>query len=128
MNNKKWLPVSDVDLSGNERDYLLNAFDLGWLSGSGPFVGRFEQGFFDSEVHCQNLNGQRIRKPPFSYRHPRLPCPTHFLDVVSGSQTALEIIRGHLREHDKNKHWASENESLIASILTVLGKLIRRSE
>ena len=47
MNNKKWLPVSDVDLNGNERDYLLQAFDSGWLSGSGPFVGRFEQGFAD---------------------------------------------------------------------------------
>lgn len=47
MNNTKWLPVSDVDLNGNERNYLLEAFDSGWLSGTGPFVGRFEQGFAD---------------------------------------------------------------------------------
>lgn len=45
MNSTKWLPVSDVDLGGNERKYLLEAFDSGRLSGSGPFVERFEQGF-----------------------------------------------------------------------------------
>lgn len=36
------LPVADADLSGRERDYLLQAFDSGWLSGSGPFVERLE--------------------------------------------------------------------------------------
>lgn len=39
------LPVSDLDLGGNERKYLLEAFDSGWISGSGPFVDRFESAF-----------------------------------------------------------------------------------
>lgn len=41
------LPVADIDLSGRERAYLLEAFDSGRLSGSGPFVERFERGFSD---------------------------------------------------------------------------------
>lgn len=44
-NVHKYLPVADIDLSGREREYLLEAFDSGWLSGSGPFVERFERGF-----------------------------------------------------------------------------------
>jgi perosamine synthetase len=47
MIKEKFIPVSDVDLDGNERKYLLEAFDSGWLSGSGPFVERFEEGFAD---------------------------------------------------------------------------------
>ena len=39
----KHLPVADADLSGNERQYLLEAFDSGWINGSGPFVNRFER-------------------------------------------------------------------------------------
>ena len=45
---RRLLPVADTDLSGKEREYLLEAFDSGWLSGSGPFVERFERGFADS--------------------------------------------------------------------------------
>lgn len=47
MNRKFRLPVSDVDLGGNERDYLLAAFDSGQLSGSGPFCEKFERAFAD---------------------------------------------------------------------------------
>ncbi len=43
----RFLPVADTDLSGREREYLLQAFDSGWLSGSGPFVERFERGVAD---------------------------------------------------------------------------------
>jgi perosamine synthetase len=39
------LPVSRPDLSGRERQYLLEAFDSGWISGIGPFVRRFEDAF-----------------------------------------------------------------------------------
>lgn len=42
-----FLPVADADLSGNERRYLLEAFDSGWISGSGPFVDRFEAAIAD---------------------------------------------------------------------------------
>ena len=45
--NTRFLPVADTNLSGREREYLLEAFDSGWLSGSGPFVERFERGFAD---------------------------------------------------------------------------------
>jgi perosamine synthetase len=39
------IPVSSPDLGPREREYLLEAFDSGWLSGSGPFVERFENAF-----------------------------------------------------------------------------------
>lgn len=45
MSKPDWLPVADADLGGAERDYLLQAFDSGWLSGSGEFVERFEHKF-----------------------------------------------------------------------------------
>ncbi|MBI1194824.1 MAG: aminotransferase class I/II-fold pyridoxal phosphate-dependent enzyme [Gammaproteobacteria bacterium] len=44
---QNFLPVSDTDLSGNERSYLLQAFDSGRISGSGPFVDRLESAFSD---------------------------------------------------------------------------------
>ncbi len=45
--SRAYLPVSDIDLGGMERQYLLQAFDSGWISGSGPFVELFEKGFAD---------------------------------------------------------------------------------
>jgi len=42
---RTFLPVSDPDLTGNERAYLLNAFDSDRISGSGPFVELFEAEF-----------------------------------------------------------------------------------
>ena len=45
MSDSKKLPVSDADLDGKERQYLLEAFDSGWISGSGKFVDRFEENF-----------------------------------------------------------------------------------
>lgn len=47
MTEKPFLPVADVDLGGNERQYLLEAFDSGWISGSGPFVHRLEAALAD---------------------------------------------------------------------------------
>ena len=44
---RSFIPVSDIDLGGRERQYLLQAFDSGWISGSGPFVELFEKGFAD---------------------------------------------------------------------------------
>jgi perosamine synthetase len=37
------IPLSSVDLSAPERAYIDAAMDEGWLSGTGPFVGQFEQ-------------------------------------------------------------------------------------
>lgn len=37
--------VNDVDLSGNEKKYLNECIESGWISSEGPFVKRFEQEF-----------------------------------------------------------------------------------
>ncbi|TWT72960.1 DegT/DnrJ/EryC1/StrS family aminotransferase [Allorhodopirellula solitaria] len=39
------IPVNTPLLDGNERAYLLECVDSGWISSEGPFVGRFEQAF-----------------------------------------------------------------------------------
>jgi perosamine synthetase len=40
-----FLPIFEPSLSGNERKYLLEAIDTGWISSQGPFISRFEQDF-----------------------------------------------------------------------------------
>lgn len=40
-----FIPLAKPDLSGNERKYLLEAFDSGYLSHQGAFEDRFEQEF-----------------------------------------------------------------------------------
>jgi perosamine synthetase len=39
------IPVNRPRLTGNERRYLLECVDSGWISSEGPFVKRFEQGY-----------------------------------------------------------------------------------
>jgi perosamine synthetase len=39
-----FIPVNDPLLDGNERKYLLECVDTGWISSEGPFVRRFEEG------------------------------------------------------------------------------------
>jgi len=39
------IPVNEPDLSGNEKNYLLEAIESGWVSSDGPFVKKFEEGF-----------------------------------------------------------------------------------
>ncbi len=36
------MPISEPDLTGDEREYLLNAFDSGWISSLGEHVQKFE--------------------------------------------------------------------------------------
>lgn len=36
--------VNEPDLSGNEKKYLMECIDSGWISHEGPFVKRFEEG------------------------------------------------------------------------------------
>lgn len=38
-----FIPVNEPLLDGNERDYLSQCIDTGWISSEGPFVKRFEQ-------------------------------------------------------------------------------------
>lgn len=39
------IPVNTPLLDGNERKYVLECLDSGWISSEGPFVGRFEEKF-----------------------------------------------------------------------------------
>jgi perosamine synthetase len=39
------IPLSEPYFAGNERKYLLEAFDSGWVSSLGSFIGRFEKSF-----------------------------------------------------------------------------------
>ncbi|OGA14262.1 MAG: aminotransferase DegT [Betaproteobacteria bacterium RIFCSPHIGHO2_12_FULL_69_13] len=39
------IPVNEPLLDGNERKYLLECLDTGWISSEGPFVERFEAAF-----------------------------------------------------------------------------------
>src|SRR5712671_243576 len=39
------IPVNQPLLDGNERKYLLECIDSGWISSEGPFVRRFEEAF-----------------------------------------------------------------------------------
>ena len=43
-NLKKFIPVNEPDLSGNEKKYLQECIDTGWISSEGPFVEKFESG------------------------------------------------------------------------------------
>lgn len=39
------IPVNQPRLDGNERRYLMECLDSGWISSEGPFVARFERGY-----------------------------------------------------------------------------------
>lgn len=40
-----FLPVNEPLLNGNEKKYLIECIDSGWISSEGPFVEKFEKGF-----------------------------------------------------------------------------------
>lgn len=42
--NLDFLPVSEPDLTGNEKKYLIQCIESGWISSDGPFVEKFEEG------------------------------------------------------------------------------------
>ena len=39
------IPVNEPDLTGNERKYLNECIDTGWISSEGPFIREFEARF-----------------------------------------------------------------------------------
>lgn len=41
----KFIPVNEPLLNGNEKNYLLECIDTGWISSEGPFVQRLEEEF-----------------------------------------------------------------------------------
>ena len=40
-----YIPVNEPLLNGNEKKYLIECIDTGWISSEGPFVSAFEQKF-----------------------------------------------------------------------------------
>jgi len=40
-----FIPVNEPMFSGNEKKYLSDCIDTGWISSKGPFVRKFEEGF-----------------------------------------------------------------------------------
>jgi len=42
---KEFIPVSQPVFNGNEKKYILEALDTGWISSEGPFVSKFEEEF-----------------------------------------------------------------------------------
>jgi len=57
-----YIPVNEPLLNGNEKKYLAECIDSGWISSEGPFVSRFEQEFArsvqrDSGVAVANGSG-----------------------------------------------------------------------
>ncbi len=42
---KDFIPVNEPLLAGNEKKYLLECIDSGWISSEGPFVKKFEEKF-----------------------------------------------------------------------------------
>ncbi len=50
---QKFIPVNEPDLSGNEKKYLMECIDTGWISSEGPFIKKFEDNF------CQKV-GRRF--------------------------------------------------------------------
>lgn len=40
----KFIPVNEPSLQGNEKKYLLECINTGWISSDGPFIERFESG------------------------------------------------------------------------------------
>ena len=43
--NPLFIPVNEPLLDGNEKEYLQECIDTGWISSEGPFVKRFEDEF-----------------------------------------------------------------------------------
>jgi perosamine synthetase len=57
--DKEFLPISAARLVGNERKYVLDCIDSSWISSTGDYVRRFEEGFagfcgVEHAVTCSN--------------------------------------------------------------------------
>lgn len=50
-----FIPVNTPDLSGRERELLLQCIDSGWVSSEGPFVAEFEEKFSRSVNRAQGV-------------------------------------------------------------------------
>lgn len=80
------IPIYQPDLSGNERDYVLDCVDSGWVSSIGKYTGQFEQMIGDYTgcrhaaavsngtvalhlaLHCLDIGpGDEVIVPTFTY-------------------------------------------------------------
>src|SRR3954471_3567511 len=43
--NMKNIPVNEPLLNGNEKKYLIECIETGWISSEGPFIKKFEEQF-----------------------------------------------------------------------------------
>lgn len=50
-----FIPVNEPILNGNEKKYLLECIDTGWISSEGPFVRRFEEQFAERVGRCHGI-------------------------------------------------------------------------
>ena len=41
----EYIPVNEPLLDGNEKKYLSECIDTGWISSDGPFIKKFEESF-----------------------------------------------------------------------------------
>ena len=48
---ENFIPVNTPLLDGNERKYLNQCIDTGWISSEGPFVKEFERQFSKTELN-----------------------------------------------------------------------------
>lgn len=63
-----FIPVNEPLLNGNEKKYLCECIDTGWISSEGPFVKQFEEKM--SAAAGRNMELQCQTGLP----HLRLPC------------------------------------------------------
>lgn len=80
------IPVYEPDLSGNERQYVLECLDSSWISSIGAFIGRFEEAIASATqaphaisvcngtvalhlaLHCLDIGpGDEVIVPTFTY-------------------------------------------------------------
>jgi dTDP-4-amino-4,6-dideoxygalactose transaminase len=76
---KDFVPVNEPLLDGNEKRYLGECIDTGWISSEGPFVRRFEEEF---AAHVGRKHGVAVCNGSAaldaSLRHSALPLHDHF--------------------------------------------------
>lgn len=53
--NPHFIPVNEPILDGNERRYLNECIDTGWISSEGPFIKRFEKAFSEKVSRKQGV-------------------------------------------------------------------------
>lgn len=51
----EFIPVNEPLLNGNEKQYLNECIDTGWISSEGPFVKKFEAEFAETVARKQAI-------------------------------------------------------------------------